>query len=160
MNTIRTIISGGQTGADIAAIDAAISCSVSYGGLLPKGRKCENGIVPLTYSNFSESHSKDYLYRTRQNVINSDGTLIFSKNEPTGGTLRTIDFAIKNKKPHIVIINPNLTILDNDILKIIKFITDNKITILNVAGPKATKCPGMYDYVYSVMTSILNNIAV
>ena len=83
MNIIK-IISGGQTGADIAGVDAAIECNVNYGGCLPKGRKCEDGTVPLSYTEFKELVRGGYPKRTEQNVIDSDGTsctAIFSSRD-------------------------------------------------------------------------------
>ena len=64
MNIIK-IISDGQTGADIDGVDAAIECDISYSGWLPKGRKCEDGIVPATYTEFQELTKGGYPKRDR-----------------------------------------------------------------------------------------------
>ena len=72
------IISGAQTGADRAGIDAAIECGVEYGGCLPKGRKAEDGVVPEKYTAMQELARGGYPKRTEQNVIDSDGTVIFT----------------------------------------------------------------------------------
>lgn len=66
---IEKIISGGQTGADIAEIDAAIDCNIPYGGQLPKGRKSEDGVVPEKYTGFQVKTRGGYPKRTEQNVI-------------------------------------------------------------------------------------------
>ena len=71
------IISGGQTGADRAALDAAISLGVGYGGSVPPGRKAEDGIVPLEYTQLTELSSGSYSARTEKNIVDSDATLIF-----------------------------------------------------------------------------------
>ena len=71
------IISGGQTGADRAALDAAIELGLPHGGWLPRGRKTESGPLPLKY-NLRELDSDRYRDRTEQNIIDSDGTLIVS----------------------------------------------------------------------------------
>ena len=42
---IQKVISGGQTGADRAGLDAAIEMKIPYGGWLPKGRKAKDGGV-------------------------------------------------------------------------------------------------------------------
>ncbi|MDD4274779.1 MAG: putative molybdenum carrier protein [Desulfobacter postgatei] len=72
---IKKIISGGQTGADIAGVDAGISCGVPYGGWLPKGRKTENGPLSGRYTEFQAMSRGGYPKRTEQNIIDSDGTV-------------------------------------------------------------------------------------
>ena len=75
---IRKIISGGQTGADRAALDVAIKFNIPHGGWIPKGRKAEDGRLPDRYQ-LQEMPTPSYPERTEQNVIDSDGTLIFSR---------------------------------------------------------------------------------
>jgi len=82
---LTKIISGGQTGADQAALDAAIEMGIPHGGWIPKGRLTEAGPLPEKY-NLQEMPSKDYLKRTQQNVLDSDGTLFFSHGDLTGGS--------------------------------------------------------------------------
>ena len=94
MNIIK-IISGGQTGADIAGVDAAIECNISYGGWLPKGRKCETGIVPLTYTGFQELTKGGYPKRTEQNVIDSQ---CFAFSEEIGRAEKHLKLHLKSKK--------------------------------------------------------------
>jgi len=81
---LSKIISGGQTGADQAALDAAIALGILHGGWIPKGRLTEAGPLPDKYA-LTEMPTKDYLARTRQNVLDSDGTVIFSHGDRTGG---------------------------------------------------------------------------
>ena len=101
MPKILKIVSGGQTGADRAALDWAIANGVDYGGWCPKGRRSEDGTIPSQYQ-LQETLSTDYLQRTEWNVRDSDGTVIFSLGEHlTGGSWRTVEFAIKHRKPHI-----------------------------------------------------------
>ena len=75
--TPMKIISGGQTGADRAALDAALELSIPHGGWLPKGRKAEDGPVSKRYR-LQELASPNYRDRTRKNILESDGTLIVS----------------------------------------------------------------------------------
>ena len=83
---IPKIISGGQTGADRAALDWALSRKLPCGGWCPKGRKAEDGIIPKTYP-LRESTSTSYLQRTEWNVRDSDGTVLFSVSPTlTGGS--------------------------------------------------------------------------
>ena len=70
---LTRIISGGQTGVDRGALDAALKASISCGGWGPKGRKAEDGPIPERYP-LQELPGADYLHRTRRNVVDSDGT--------------------------------------------------------------------------------------
>src|SRR3989338_2007477 len=96
------IVSGGQTGVDRAALDAAIAIGLSYGGVIPKGRLAEDGKVPDTYQ-LTEAENPAYEYRTEQNVIHSDATLILGYLPMSGGTSLTNDFCHKHSKPHLFI---------------------------------------------------------
>ena len=95
------IVSGGQTGADRAAFDWALARGVECGRWCPKGRKAEDGPIDPKYP-LKETPSASHLQRTEWNVRDSDATVLFSI-EPTltGGSLKTMDFARKHKKPHL-----------------------------------------------------------
>lgn len=85
--SIVKIVSGGQTGVDRGAIEAARSRGFPYGGFVPKGRLAEDGAVPAEFSSMTEDTRKGYLHRTELNVIHSDATLILSRTrELPGGT--------------------------------------------------------------------------
>ena len=71
---IIRIISGGQTGADRAALDFAIKHNIPYGGWVPKGRKTEDGTLPEKY-HLQEMPTVQYANRTEKNILDSDGTL-------------------------------------------------------------------------------------
>jgi len=83
---LEKIISGGQTGADRAALDVALKFNIPYGGWVPKGRIAEDGPLPRKYQ-LQEMPTPSYPARTEQNVIDSDGTVIFSHGKPAGGTV-------------------------------------------------------------------------
>jgi predicted Rossmann-fold nucleotide-binding protein len=95
---ISKLISGGQTGADRAALDVAIDLGIPHGGWLPKGRKTEAGRLPAKYQ-LNELPTDSYPKRTEQNVIDSDGTLIVSHGPLTGGSDYTRQMAEKHGKP-------------------------------------------------------------
>ena len=75
---IKKIISGAQTGADRAALDAALALGLPIGGWVPRGRRAEDGPVPDRYPNLRETDTDDYETRTRWNVQDADATLILS----------------------------------------------------------------------------------
>jgi hypothetical protein len=87
-----TIVSGGQTGVDRAALDWAIEKGWPHGGYCPKDRIAEDGMIPIKY-NLKETKSSKYPVRTRLNIIHSDATLILSPLPLTGGTALTAKYA-------------------------------------------------------------------
>jgi len=95
---IKKIISGGQTGADRAALDVAIELDIQHGGWVPKGRKTENGVLPGKYE-LQEMPTASYPKRTERNVLDSDGTLIISHGQLTRGSTLTQRLAKKHRRP-------------------------------------------------------------
>lgn len=150
---ITKIVSGGQTGADRGALDAAIAAGMSYGGWLPKGRKTEEGPLPDQYA-LQEMESSDYRRRTRQNVIDSDGTLIFSHGALTGGSLLTEQLAKKLGRPNLHI-NCDCYSEMEAIQKIAQWVQDNDVRVLNVAGPRASGDSLIYDAVRTIVLLLL-----
>ncbi len=150
---LSKIISGGQTGADIAAVDAAIACGLPYGGYLPKGRKNEIGTVAATYTHFSELTNGGYPMRTKKNIEESEGTLVFYAFNVSGGTKMTVQHAYKVDKPVCLVEMSSFTL--QAVSTIRRWLYTNEITVMNVAGPRGSKQPDMYDYVYSVLVEVI-----
>jgi putative molybdenum carrier protein len=146
---IQKIISGGQTGADQAALDIAIKLGIPYGGWIPKGRPTENGKLPDKYK-LKEMQTKSYPKRTEQNVIDSDGTLIITHGKLTGGSKLTQKVARKHDRPFIHI-NLNKTLLFMASSKINSWIIENGIEVLNVAGSRASKDSEIYKNAFYVV---------
>lgn len=96
------VISGGQTGVDRGALDAALALQVECGGWCPEGRLAEDGTIPKRYP-VMELANAGYAERTARNVADSDGTLIISNGVPLGGTRETVDRCIEMRKPHLII---------------------------------------------------------
>lgn len=145
---ITKIVSGAQTGADRAGLDVAIRHCFPHGGWCPKGRKAEDGRIGGQYQ-LVETPSWSYLQRTEWNARDSDGTVVFTlAREVTGGSLRTINFAKKHRRPWIHIscardYNPSVTLQG--------FVNDHDIGVLNVAGPRESKEPGIWKWTYNVI---------
>jgi len=150
---ISKIISGGQTGADRAALDAAIGASLPIGGSCPAGRKAEDGVISDCYG--LQEISGGYRHRTRKNVIDSDGTAIFYNDFLSGGTELTLQFCIRLKKPY-KLIDISLTDADKAAMLLVAFAGTFHIKTLNVAGPRASNCPVMYDYVKQAVAQTLS----
>jgi len=136
-----TVISGGQTGADIIFSQAAKDAGLKTGGLMPKGFVTEDGRKPNYAEEFNMQEDPDtgkgkkmFLSRTEKNVQNSDGTIIVV-NDPenmTPGAKQTEKFAIQNFKPSLVV-TPDVTAKE-----ILDFITKNNIKVLNGAGSRGS----------------------
>ncbi|MEA1967873.1 MAG: putative molybdenum carrier protein [Thermodesulfobacteriota bacterium] len=149
------IISGAQTGADRAGIDAAIEMSITYGGWLPKGRKAEDGKVPEKYTAMQELSRGGYPKRTEQNVIDSDGTVIFTYGKLSTGSALTAKFAKQHKKIYLHI---NLNDIKDPVQIIQEWIMENDIKVLNVAGRSESKAPGIYDEVKNIIKNVLKTV--
>ena len=150
---IKKIVSGGQTGADRAALDVAIEYGVPHGGWIPRGRKTEDGRLAEGY-HLKEIQSISYPQRTELNVIDSDGTLIISHGDLSGGTAYTLEMAKKHKRPCLHIDLNEIS--EYKAVEIIKYWTEVKsIETLNVAGPRASEDPQIYEETKNLIKSVL-----
>ena len=159
---IAKIVSGGQTGVDRGAIEAAFDLGFPYGGLIPKGRMAEDGTVPEKFDKMEVSYKKDYLFRTEWNVTHSDATLIISnyctapskpRENLTGGTLRTERFCIDHAKPRLVLFTQNVT----KTVEWLKSLGKDGI-VLNVAGPRESKAKGIQAKTKDFITRLIEEI--
>jgi hypothetical protein len=153
--TIKKIVSGGQTGADIAGIDAAIELGVPHGGWLPKGRLTEDGPLPEKYQ-LQEMPTASYPKRTAQNVIDSDGTVIFTHGALTGGSKLTRKQALKHGKP-LLHLELSATMKGNVVQTLRTFIEENDIQVLNVAGSRGSRDPALYGKVFKIMVEVIRS---
>jgi hypothetical protein len=149
---IEKLISGGQTGADIAALDVALRFGFPHGGWCPKGRRSLEGPIPAHYNLF-ETPSDSYLQRTEWNVRDSDGTVVFTlAEEVTGGSLRTIGFAKKLGKPCLHLSREVGLFGYRDRSQLLQeFVREHSIRRLNVAGSRESKEPGIHQWVMEVL---------
>ena len=128
-----SIVSGGQTGADRAALDWAIANGISSGGWCPFGRLAEDGVIDTRYP-LKETPSPGYSQRTEWNVRDSDGTVIFSTGPKlSGGSALTQTFARNWNRPCLHLY-PQAT---EPAERLRAFIDEFFIKTLNVAGPRA-----------------------
>lgn len=147
------VISGGQTGVDRAALDAALDAGVPCGGWCPDGRIAEDGPLPARYP-LCERKGGGYVERTLANVRDSDGTAIIHAGELEGGTLHTLESCVENGKPHLLVDSKEITVHQAAEL-IADFIKRHGIATLNVAGPRASKQPQIYPYAHAVIARLL-----
>lgn len=150
---VKRIISGGQTGADQAALDVAIKLGISHGGWIPKGRLTENGRLDDAYR-LKEMDTASYNKRTEQNVIDSDGTLIMSHGTLTGGSEYTRDMAMGHGRPWLHIdLNGTGSLQAAEQIKY--WLAEHEIEVLNIAGPRASKDPAIYRSTTDVLERVL-----
>jgi hypothetical protein len=155
---IRKIISGGQTGADRAALDVAIELGIPHDGWIPKGRRTEDGRLPDIYR-LKETLSIDYSQRTELNVLDSDGTLIISHGKLTEGSALSVKLAKKHRKPCLHIDVGEICKANATEFKAVEIIGSwielRGISTLNVAGPRASKDPRIYEAVTRILKGLL-----
>lgn len=149
---VKKIISGAQTGADRAALDFAIEYEIPCGGWVPAGRKAEDGIIPDRYTVW-EMEAGGYQERTEKNVVEADGTLILSHGELNGGSLLTREFAEKHHKPWLHI-DFNQILAFDAAIDVNDWISEYDVEILNIAGPRASKDPEIYQGVFKVLETV------
>lgn len=137
---------------DRAALDWAMQLSIPHAGWCPKGRLACDGKIHERY-NLMETESSGYRQRTKRNVADSDGTLIFNIGDLDGGTLQTEKFTLAMKKPHLVLQLDDRELLDS-IQDFSSWISENQIQTLNVAGPREEKRPGIYSLVYRFLNAL------
>jgi len=146
---LQTIVSGGQTCVDRAALEAGLPC----GGWCPTGRRAEDGVIPSKYP-VAELPGRGYLPRTRRNVLDSDATLIVTFGEPSGGTARTVEFCRKLQKPFLVI-DGETQAVDEGVTRVNEFLVRFHVRSLNVAGPRGGREPRAYPYAYNLIRKLL-----
>jgi hypothetical protein len=151
---LQKIVSGGQTGADRAALDAALEAGFPCGGCCPPGRTAEDGIIHERYPLMALTQG-GYRQRTLRNVLDSDGTAIFYFEEPQGGTELTLAFCIKHKKPYKLIDAEEVS--EERAAQMIKrCIEAHAVLVLNVAGPRLSRSPRIYAYTYETIRRLLS----
>ena len=148
------VISGGQTGVDRAALDAARESNFPHGGWCPAGRLAEDGPISETYP-LIETPTTEYAVRTEWNVRDSDGTLILTRETLTGGTRLTAILALRYNKPLLVVDLARITDPEQLAQRIIGWLRLHKIRVLNVAGPRESTCPGIYARAKRVLDVLL-----
>ena len=143
------IVSGGQTGADQAGLDWAISHGVSHSGWCPRGLRSEDGPIDPVYQ-LVETPSRNYLERTEWNVRDSDATAIFTLDQDLeGGSRRTADFATRLGKPWIHLrpgVHPRF---------LARFLSARAVKTLNVAGKRESSQPGIHEFVMTFLSEAL-----
>lgn len=147
---VRRIVSGGQTGVDRGALDAAIELGIEHGGWCPLGRRAEDGVIPAQYR-LRETDSTHYAARTERNVLESDATLIVARGKLSGGTRLTRELARRHGRPCLVIRPRDGLLLDSAR----DWLEEHRVTTLNVAGPRESQAPGIQEETRRLLMRLL-----
>ena len=150
------IVSGGQTGVDRAALDFALERGYRCGGWCPAGRKAEDGVLAEKYP-LRQTASDGYRQRTKLNIFDTDGTLILNTGELTGGTLATKTMAERYGKPVLVVQLDQADDASTDDVR--HWLQRNLINVLNIAGPREGKRPGIYKQSLDFLDQLLQDVA-
>lgn len=151
---LTTLVSGGQTGADRAALDVALALGYAVAGWVPAGRRAEDGVIPLQYQGLRETPGQDPAERTRRNVRDSDATLVLARGEPGGGTALAIATARRLGAPLLIV---DLCVVDEHAAakRVRRWLHVNDVARLNVAGPRASEDPEIYAATRAVLERAL-----
>ena len=154
---IRRIVSGGQTGADRAALDTARELGIETGGWVPRGRWADDGRIPDCYPNMMETTSDDPALRTECNVRDSDATVVFSHGAVSGGTKWTMEVAGKLRKP---MLHLDLATLPAQAAasRLFAWMEAEGIEVLNVAGPRESEDPDIHAAVRAALGTALRDL--
>ena len=150
-----TIVSGGQSGADRAALDFAIEHGIAHGGWCPRGRLAEDGPIDARYE-LQETSSRRYAERTEWNVRDSDATAIFTIGpQVSGGTALTVEFAARLGRPCLHLAEESGPAASDHARKLLDFLATHTARRLNVAGPRASQEPKIAAFVHDVLEAAL-----
>jgi hypothetical protein len=146
---LKRIVSGGQTGVDRAALDVALELGVPCGGWCPRGRLAEDGALDARYP-LRETTSARYEQRTFANVRDSDGTLILTRGELTGGTAYTARVAAELGRP-LLAVAPDPA----EVPRVLAWLAEHRIATMNVAGPRESGAPGIHAEAHRFLSELL-----
>ena len=151
---VAKIVSGGQTGVDRAALDAAAALGLACGGWCPRGRTAEDGPIAARYG-LEETPGADPAQRTKWNVRDSGGTLVLARGQPRGGTDLAARCARRDGRPLLVVD------LDHELdpTAVLRWLEAEAISTLNVAGPRESEAPGIYEQTLALLCRLLRSAA-
>ncbi|MDC1141861.1 putative molybdenum carrier protein [Planctomycetota bacterium] len=152
--SLSHIISGGQAGADRGALDAAIDLGIEHGGVCPKGRKFDDGMIPDKYK-LQEHGSSDFLDRAESNVVNSDATLILTFGRLTGASRQTAEIARKHNKVWLHL-DLNAEATNYAVKAVGTWLGDHGIKKLHVGGGAESESAGLQGAVRDLLNRVLN----
>jgi Circularly permutated YpsA SLOG family len=146
---VAKIVSGGQTGVNRGALDAALAVGFACGGWCPGDRMAEDGPIPEEYP-LMPLPNGGYRERTRLNVVDSDGTAILFYESLSGGTRLTRNLCALLGRPYLLVDAWQMS-ESEAVAALAGFVEKNEIRILNVAGPRLSGWPAGYEFALHVI---------
>jgi hypothetical protein len=153
--TIAKIVSGGETGVDRAALDAALQAGFPCGGWVPGDRSAEDGIIAARYP-VTALPKGGTRQRTRLNVVDSDGSVIFFLELLKGGARLTRNLCALEKRPYLLIDTHKTLEPRAAAREIMEFVERHAIRVLNVSGARASRWPAGYEFVLAAMSECIH----
>ncbi len=147
---IEKVISGGQTGVDRAALDAALALGIACGGWCAAGRQADDGPIPDRYP-LQETADMDHTVRTEHNVRDSDGTLMLYRGSLQGGTAYAVLMAGHLKRPVLALNLDQPTDPDS----VTAWVAQHDIRVLHIGGQRESSNPGIYTAARTLIDAIL-----
>jgi len=151
---LKKIISGGQTGVDRGALDAALAAEFACGGWVTWDRMAEDGVIADRYP-LVPLPNCGYRQRTRLNVSDSDGTAILYGETLEGGTRLTRNLCALLERPYILINARDTPDPIAAAAAVLRFVEDNNIETLNVAGPRASGWVAGYAFAIKIVAEVI-----
>lgn len=150
---IKKIISGGQPGVERAALDLAIKLDIPHGGWITKGRLTQNGVLPNTYK-LKEMTSTSRSEQLAKNVMQADGTVVFTRGQPPDLMRTTIDIVETHDRPYLIVDLQQSRSL-KAVRQLAAWIQEQGIEILHVTGSKTSQDPGSYQDTINLLEGIV-----
>jgi hypothetical protein len=149
---VRRIISGGQTGADRGALDAAIELGIEHGGFCPRGRRAEDGVIPSRY-NLVEDRSSYYSSRTGRNVLEANATLVVVGGGLGPGSILTLALCRRHSRPYLLVESADPLWVKT--WGLTGFLNRVSPAVLTVAGSRESRCPGIGEATRLLLVKVL-----
>ena len=155
---VEKIVSGGQTGADRAALDVALELGLAVAGWVPKDRQAEDGSIAARYPNLRETESTEPEVRTERNVRDSDATLLLSHGALEGGSALTLELANRIGRP-VLHIDLRAASIREAARQLRDWLAIVRPRTLNVAGPRSSKDPEIFEATRQFLRLVLTKKA-
>lgn len=158
---IDILIGSGQSGVDRAALEWGLANGYQVGGYCTRGHQAEDGEIPIGLWAHLQAVCSDYSERTRRNVAESDATLILWAGEAMSPSSRlALETAERLEKPHVSEILPpaDPAACDEVARRVAETLREwaaGGVRVVNVAGTRESKAPGIYRAAWEVLTRAL-----
>jgi hypothetical protein len=157
------ILSGGQSGVDRAALDAALASGIDYGGWCPKGGWAEDFPKPpgvlAKYPKLRETPLAEPAQRTEWNVRDADACLILIETagmDASAGTKRASELAHHYRKPVLIVNLRDAKIAEQAKLWLrVQQARNGDNLKLAIGGPRESEAPGIYRHALAFIEALL-----